>query len=560
LTYSKGGIDRPTLGGYADDGLTAVVTDVQASDNKALPARRAYPIFISSRSLHGVISVLTDPALPILSPYSIIIDPTQVNPGPTIPDLDLRDYPYYDKVLDQIVQYCGEDYAWKVKPGKLLKVEQLGADPAPFNIVDGDGNVWGDLKIEPNRTNYANHVIVRFNEAARAAYAFLRFTGNPGNGETVVIGSTTYTFQTVLTDVAGNVLIGATKEDSLGNLVAAITHAGGGNYAPSTTLNSQVTAYISLAVNVATVRAATVGAAGNSIGLSETSAGIDWFGEGGGALSALHLGADVSLTNVAEYPTTLPANPWDYVVSTETTDAATAAILAQAIHTVRSVVTKLARYQTFRTALRVGMQQTINSAIRFVNANFTIQDIVAQELVDGRVLRSVTAAEGVVAKGSAWRDTVKGWSGKIGGSSVSVGGITITTGGGGGGGGRAYFLGGDGAQWMRSATPTWVPMMGQPDNGATRRGGVELTLDPAVLGTTDGTVTIRLRSRSGTVTARLRNVTDGSTAGTSAVVTNTELQTVTFAVTLATGSKVYRLELLPGTANVDVQGIAYIEF
>jgi hypothetical protein len=70
-------------------------------------------------------------------------------------------------------------------------------------------------------------VIVRFNEAARAAYAFLRFTANPATGTTVVIGSTTYTFQTVLTDVNGNVLIGATKEDSLGNLVAAMTHAGG---------------------------------------------------------------------------------------------------------------------------------------------------------------------------------------------------------------------------------------------------------------------------------------------------------------------------------------------
>lgn len=76
------------------------------------------------------------------------------------------------------------------------------------------------------------------------AIGILTLTATPLSGETVVIGTRTYTFQSSLTDVDGNVLIGADADGSLANLIAAITlGAGSGTaYAASTTLNADVTA------------------------------------------------------------------------------------------------------------------------------------------------------------------------------------------------------------------------------------------------------------------------------------------------------------------------------
>lgn len=76
------------------------------------------------------------------------------------------------------------------------------------------------------------------------AAGVLTLTANAGNTETVTLDTKTYTFQTVLTDVDGNVLIGATASDSLDNLIAAIgLGAGAGTtYATSTTVHPTVTA------------------------------------------------------------------------------------------------------------------------------------------------------------------------------------------------------------------------------------------------------------------------------------------------------------------------------
>ena len=65
-------------------------------------------------------------------------------------------------------------------------------------------------------------------------------------GNTVVIGSKTYTFQATLTDVDGNVHVGATDQDSINNLIAAINLDGTGeigvDFAAAMTVNTDVTA------------------------------------------------------------------------------------------------------------------------------------------------------------------------------------------------------------------------------------------------------------------------------------------------------------------------------
>lgn len=110
-----------------------------------------------------------------------------------------------------------------------------------------------------------------------AAAQTLTFTGQPLNTETVVVGGKTYTFQTTLTDVDGNVKIGADTATSIANLKAAINlGAGAGTaYATSMTANTRVIASSSTATTLV-VTALTPGEVGNLIASTETLTNGSW--------------------------------------------------------------------------------------------------------------------------------------------------------------------------------------------------------------------------------------------------------------------------------------------
>jgi hypothetical protein len=114
-------------------------------------------------------------------------------------------------------------------------------------------------------------------EGAVASTGTLTFTGIPNDTETVTIDGKDYTFQTVLTDVDGNVLIGASASDSLDNLIAAINlGAGAGSeYATLTTIHPSVTA-LAGAGDTMVVTAKTPGIAGNAIPTVTTVTGATW--------------------------------------------------------------------------------------------------------------------------------------------------------------------------------------------------------------------------------------------------------------------------------------------
>jgi len=59
------------------------------------------------------------------------------------------------------------------------------------------------------------------------SFGTLTLGANPSDTNTVVIGAKTYTFQTTLTNVDGNVLIGGDASESIDNLIAAINLASG---------------------------------------------------------------------------------------------------------------------------------------------------------------------------------------------------------------------------------------------------------------------------------------------------------------------------------------------
>lgn len=134
--------------------------------------------------------------------------------------------------------------------------------------------------------------------AAAAATGVLTLTGNAVDTETVTIGTKTYTFQATLTDVDGNVLIGATASDSLDNLIAAITlGAGSGTlYAASTTLHPTVTA-VAGAGDTMDVTAKSTGTGGNSIATTETLTNGSW-----GAATLSGGAGDVVILGAGELP------------------------------------------------------------------------------------------------------------------------------------------------------------------------------------------------------------------------------------------------------------------
>ena len=113
-----------------------------------------------------------------------------------------------------------------------------------------------------------------------AASGTLTTSGPPANGATVTIGTQVYTFQTTLTNVAGNVLIGVSAATALDNLKAAVNKdAGGGTtYAAATVIHPTVTATTnsdSTQLFVAKV----AGVAGNAIVTLELSTALS-FGAG----------------------------------------------------------------------------------------------------------------------------------------------------------------------------------------------------------------------------------------------------------------------------------------
>jgi hypothetical protein len=132
---------------------------------------------------------------------------------------------------------------------------------------------WDFLNIDPN---------------TGAATGTLTFTGQPADGDTVTIGAKVYTFQAVLTNVDGNVFIGANLAATIANLADAINlGAGAGvDYAAATTLHTQVAGTAGATTLIATAKEA--GTGGNAIATTETSANASW---GGATLSGGDAGA-----------------------------------------------------------------------------------------------------------------------------------------------------------------------------------------------------------------------------------------------------------------------------
>jgi hypothetical protein len=119
----------------------------------------------------------------------------------------------------------------------------------------------------------------------------------PADSSTVVIGVKTYTWQTVLTNVDGHVLIGATVATALANLASAINlGAGSGTtYAAATTANAAATTAVATATTV-TVTAVAAGSAGNAFATTQAGTSHTTWGA-----ATLQGGVDVAASGASQF-------------------------------------------------------------------------------------------------------------------------------------------------------------------------------------------------------------------------------------------------------------------
>lgn len=541
-----GFVFQPDEEGHRTISGSAIVTKVQCVDYNALPSRRQVAITLEAGTMKAQLTQLAA----VLSPYGVVIDPGQADGA----SFDEMAFPYgpFDEILDKYSVATG--LPWEVTYTATPAVDNLilrmlapASNPAPFDLATGDRNVVGDIAPSPSLGDYANRIIFRFSEAARAAYAILSATANWADTETVEIGSKTYTFQATLTNADGNVQLGGTTQDSLNNLQRAITLGGtpGTDYAAAMTVHSQVTAYIaSDGPLVATALQA--GVSGNSIGVATNNPDAAWRVAGGAAVSAMQFGVDEALSNqvIAE---DIPAQDGGANLVEKTIedpkvfDESLAQTLADG-YLVRALAIQTAfTYETRQIGIHPGMSQTVTIPERNLSGTALITGVTVYSM-GHRILRSkVTAVMGLVIPESPLQ-MFKGWGGATGSVGISV----VSTGGGSTGVGKVVLGGSDFADVpMDAVTPAYTDIR---------------NCDPYVA-RSSYTALVRawLWARNGgAVTMRLRNVTDSTTAGSASNTASAKPSSPqTFSAVIESG-KEYRAQVI-GAASDGVFAMSSLE-
>lgn len=481
--------------------------------------------------------------------------------GPSIGNDDLV---FDDTTPDMVMRALEQRTGWlgNIEYNEKIWFYAPGTRAAPWNIAPGDGNMKGFAVLVRTRDKFYNRIVLKFSEEARAAYAFFTMTVLPAAGKYVEISGTRYHFVSALA-AAHDVFIELTIEGTLSNLIDTI-NAGYDPVPESAAPNSQCRAFSQSSTSVK-VSAITPGASGNNIAVGEDCDNAGWFTENAASTAALTFGFDQALTGrVTVDDATSQAAVGIYTGTFEAVDTFeldSATVLANLVLATSLQLQVMLKYTSLRGGLFPGMTQSIEDpsvGTPFDSAvSCLITDINTFMTNEGPMLkRDITVVyPGTFYRGSHWRDLYKLWSGE-----TSPGGVSGGSVGGGGGsttilGTAVYLLQGSAEVWVESPTPTWVPASGN----AAGEGNIEYIIDTAVRGNSLGVVYVRLRALSGTVRARLWDITSGLQVGISTVITSTTFVNESFPVTFTTGEKRYRLELLPGTANVGVNGVGYLQ-
>lgn len=558
--------------GFGGQGsTTAIVTHVTAQDFNSLAARR---LAYGSRPAETLKARLTW----IVATYlvslggglaDVTLSGSQVD-GPTLAAHDYN-YDALTKVFDDLTVES-DGYLWEINYSGVLSMALPGSgNLAPFDLVDsgsGVAYVIGDIEVTPTRDNYANRVILRFDGGTAVTDSFTQSTAwsSPKSITAISLANPTHVTcgaHGLATDQ--DVYIEGTDSDPDIDGLKSVTVLDANhftvpvNVAIAGTTGSLYTGYGQTEFFLSAVHLSNTGLV--TINSVETEMGGTWsIAESTNSPSGWSLftsvpqpaGTTIAVTYTSAFKAVAQADDAGeqaangiYEVAIEGTNIATVAAadaLAAAYLTQRKQVRNSISYTTRSRGLQPGQTQTITVPKRNTSATAIITEVNTQH-VNGVVIdRRVVAVEGAVLLAGAWRDT---WKQILGGGAAAVASLSLSVVSGGSSGVAVYWLGGSMSMGQQSSVPTWIA-------------ADAVLVTPRVV--MNVVIVVRVRADSGSVTARLASW-DGTTSvsvGSSAAVTSTGWESVSFTATVAAGVS-YRLELLPSVANVDVAGIGYME-
>jgi hypothetical protein len=367
-------IDRPsekgTLGDKQGD-HEAFKTSVSCVDFNAYTERR----FVSEDIAAGqtLKQVLTTLVTNYLTGYGVSLLGGQVN-GPTLPALKWT-YKRLDEVLNELsalTEKYGERYIWNIDFFKVLSAVQPSTNAAPFDVADGDGLVIGDITVDRTRDRYANRVIVRVPPKQESG----RIESFDGDGSTDTF-ELNYTLESFPYGVIHRFESDGVTPSGAETFGTVGTTPVQWEYDPDTneitrTAGATESGYVyKLTFN----------------GIKEASA----IAEDAGEIAAYGI--------------------WERVVVVEEVpDDTTVDALADAYLEESLSAPKRLKYRTFETGVQPGQSQHITRAMRTLDDDVLITDVVTRDYGTNRLVRDVSATTGSSLK-SRWRDLVKAWSG-----------------------------------------------------------------------------------------------------------------------------------------------------
>lgn len=155
-------IDRPTESGLFNGGATARYPNPLSLRFSAV----SFDVYASRIRLTADIPAGTFKAFltviaAALADQGVTLDPAQVN-GPALPAVPYNDTPIIDVLNDAVALASGTgatSWVWEIDYNKVLRGFEAGTESAPFNIVDDDGHVQGDIVVEQARSSeYGNYI------------------------------------------------------------------------------------------------------------------------------------------------------------------------------------------------------------------------------------------------------------------------------------------------------------------------------------------------------------------------------------------------------------------
>lgn len=327
-----------------------------------------------------------------LSDYGITIDAGQVT-GPSLTEDLAFDGVLLSKALDQLTTLTG--YFWKVSPGKAFRLFTTGSTAAPFNVVDGDGNNAGDIRVVKSREKYYNRVILKY-----GSDKIVTVTDNfTGDGVT-----DTFTLTYAIAGFYPNLPDGAAGYGVVDYPVGPTTESLGGLSTPS--------GYIWKYDPSGQTIFRSTGAVANAVAFS-----IRYDVQFPQTVTSEDAG-EITANGLSEIAVAYP-DVYDKVTAQGLADE----ILAQSLDIKTEV-----EYDTYGLGLQPGMTQTITAADRAVNDSFLITEVQTRsQQMTQDVSRHVKAIDGTSFRGS-FRDVYRAWLGD--GITSSSSGPAVSTGGG----------------------------------------------------------------------------------------------------------------------------------